>query len=136
MAVYTFQGVTITFSSSFFTNITNVDWSGITRDAVPTSSASTAGGKSYIPSNLYDPGEITVEGRFDNTANFTTPIAGAAETITVTKLASGQSTGGTIAASGFMTSWRFGGPADDTPETVNYTATLKLSDEITFTAGS
>lgn len=136
MAVYAFQGVTITFSSTYFTNVTSVRWSGVSRAPIPTSNSSTSGGMEFIPSNLYDPGELTVEGYVDNTKNFTTPIAGSAETVTITKLATGQSTGGTCACSGFMTSWDWGGPADESPQAATYTSTIKFSGDITFTAGS
>lgn len=136
MAVYSFQGVTITFSSTYFTNVTSVRWTGVNRAPISTSNSSTAGGMEFIPSNLYDPGELQVEGYVDNTKNFTTPITGAAETVTVTKLATGQSLGGTCAASGFLTSWDWGGPADESPEAATYSATIKFSGDITFTVGS
>jgi hypothetical protein len=136
MALYSFQGVTITFSSTYFTNVTSVRWGGISRAPIPTSKSSTTGAMSFIPSNLYDPGELTVEGYNDNTKSFVTPITGAAETVTVTKLASGQNTGGTCAASGFLTSWEWGGPSDESPQAATYTATIKFTDDITFTAGS
>lgn len=136
MALYSFQGVTITFSSSYFTNVTSVRWTGVTRAPISASVSATSGGMEFIPSNLYDPGELQVEGYFDNTKTFVTPITGSAETVTVTKLATGQSTGGTCAASGFLTSWDWGGPTDESPEAATYSATIKFSGDITFTAGS
>lgn len=136
MAVYSFQGVTITFSSSYFTNITSVRWTGITRAPIPTTNSSTSGGMDFIPSNLYDPGELQVEGYVDNTKSFMTPLTGSPETVTVTKLATSQTTGGTCACSAFLTSWEWGGPSDESPEAATYTATLKFTGDITFTVGA
>jgi hypothetical protein len=56
--------------------------------------------------------------------------------VTITKLGSGQNTGGTVAASGFLTSFEYGGPTDDSGEMATFSATLKLTDDITFTVGS
>lgn len=136
MALNVFHGATITFSSSFFGQITSIRWSGISRPPIDTTHTGTTGARAFIPSNLYDPGEIQIEGFYDNTKTFVTPITAVPETITVTKLATGQSTGGTVAASGFLTSFEFGGPTDDSGEAATFTATLKLTDDITFTAGS
>jgi hypothetical protein len=136
MALNSFHGATITFSSSFFAQITSIRWSGISRAPISTSHTGTTGAMAFIPSNLYDPGEISIEGFYDNTKSFVTPITGAAETITVTKVPTGQTTGGTVAASGFLTSFEFGGATDESPEAATFSATLKLTDDITFTVGS
>lgn len=136
MALNSWQGATITFSTSFFGQITSVRHSGITRDPIPTSNSSTTGAKTFIPSNLYDPGEVTISGYYDNTKSFVTPITGSTETLTITKVATGQSTGGTVAGSAFMVSFEYGGPTDDTPEAATFTAVVKFADDLTFTAGS
>ncbi len=136
MALYAMHGATITFSTSFFGQITSIRHSGITRDPIPTSHSGTTGAKTFIPSDLYDPGEITIEGYYDNTKTWVTPITGSTETVTITKLATGQSTGGTVAGSAFMISFEWGGPTDDTAQAATFTAVIKYADDITFTAGS
>jgi hypothetical protein len=137
MALDILHGLSVTFSSSFCAQITNASWSGITRDAVPTSNSSTSGGMTFIPSDLYDPGTLTISGYYDNTKTFVTPITGAAETVTCTMpLASGQSVANTIAASGFLTSFSVSGPTDGSSTAGTYEAVLKLSGNITFVAGS
>jgi hypothetical protein len=137
MALDILHGCTITFSSSFCGQVTSVEHSGITRDAVPTSHSGTTGAMTSIPSDLYNPGELTIEGFYDNTKTFVTPITGAAETVTLTMpMASGQSVANTIAGSGFLISFRYGGPTDGSSEAGTYTAVLKFADDLTFTAGS
>lgn len=136
MALNSFQGATITYQSGFFGQITSIRHGGITRDPIPTSHSGTTGAKTFIPSNLYDAGEITIEGYYDNTKTFVTPITASTETVTITKLATGQSTGGTVAGSAFLISFEYGGPTDDTPEAATFTAVIKYADDLTFTAGS
>lgn len=75
-------GATITFSSSFLARILNIDWSGISRDALETTTTATTGGRTFIPSDTYDPGQLTVEIQFDTDAS--PPITSTAETVTVT----------------------------------------------------
>jgi hypothetical protein len=136
VALYNFHGATITFSTSFFAQITSIRHTGISRPPIDTTHTGTTGARAFVPSNLYDPGEIAIEGFYDNTKSFVTPINGAAESVTITKLASGQNTGGTVVANGFLTSFEWGGPTEDSGEMATFSAVLKLTDDITFTAGS
>lgn len=76
-------GTTIAFSSSFLARVQSMEISGIERaELESTTMASTAGGKTFLPGDLYDPGEMTVEMQFDTDA--APPITGAAETVTIT----------------------------------------------------
>lgn len=136
MALYNFHGVAITFGTSFFAQITNVRHVGIHRDKIDTTHSGTTGARTGIMSNLYSPGQLQIEGYHDNTKSFVTQITASAENCTITKLASGQSTGGTVVASAGMSDYEYGGPCDDSPELCMFTATLELLDDITFTAGS
>lgn len=133
MATDTGTGTTITFGTSGWTGqITNVDWDQLTRAVIETSHLGTADANTYMPSDRYDPGEITIEGNFDGDDE--TPIAEDPETITVTfPLKSGDSTPGNWAATGFATSFRFGLPDE---EKQTFTMTIKLSGAITYTAAS
>jgi len=118
-------GSTITFSSGFFGEILSIGWSGISREAIETSHMGTTGGRTFIPGDLYDPGELSVELNFEATDDVTTPIAAAAETVTVTFPGSD-----TWAASGFMTSFEITDPLEDK---MTASATIKFSGDITVT---
>lgn len=115
-------GTSIAFSTSFLALLTNVDWSGISRSAVETTTMATTTAKTFMPSDIYDPGSLTVEMQFDSDA--APPVNGAAETITVTF---GDSE--TWIASGFLTDFAF---TAATEELITATATIKFSGPITF----
>lgn len=116
-------GTTVTFSSGYVSKALSLDWSGVTREAVATTTLDTTGGKTFIPSDTYDPG--TLEGSMQlNTAN-SPPITGAAETVTLTFPDTS-----TWAASGFMTDVSAGLEPEGVM-TIDFT--IKLSGDITFT---
>lgn len=129
-------GTTITFSSGFMAKITNVAISGISRNAHDSSNmASTNGWRTFVPGDLKSPGTVAVDLLFDkNNAGLKTNIAGAAETITITfPTHAGGSSGGSWAASGFMTSFEIGVPMDGM---MTAKANLQFSGEPTGTDGS
>jgi hypothetical protein len=136
MALYNLHGVTITFGTSFFAQITSVRHTGLSRNKIDTTHSGTTGARTGIMSNLYEPGQYVIEGIHDNTKSFITQITASPENCTITKLASGQNTGGTVVASVGMSGYEYGGPCDDSPELCTFTATLDILDDITFTAGS
>lgn len=115
-------GTTITFSSGFAAKLLDVRWSGIHREAHPTSHMGTTGGMTFIPGDLYDPGEISFDLQFDTDA--AAPITGAAETVTIT-----FPDGETWACSAFLTDFEFHDPLE---EVMTATATLKCTGSITF----
>lgn len=92
------HGTTIAFETGFIGNITNASWSGITRATVDTTTFSTAGGKTFIPGDTYDPGTLSVTMQHATTA--TLPILQAADTVTITHPGND-----TMSASGFLTSY-------------------------------
>lgn len=129
-------GAVITFSSSFFAQITNISWSGISRPSIDSShmgiaaaGAAKFGNRLYIPGDLIDPGELSVDMHFNPITD--PPIAGSAETVTVTfgKFGS-DSTGTSYAGSGFLTDWEFTVPIE---ELMTASATIKFSGNITIT---
>ncbi len=126
-------GQSITFASGFFAEILSIQWSGISRDAIATTSSGTSGGSAtFIPSDIEDYGEVQVELLFD--PDDTPPIASAAESVTVTwPIPAGLTNGATWAFSGFMTSFEVNSPIDDR---MTATATIKVSGIITFTDAS
>ena len=115
-------GTSIAFSTSFLAKLTNVDWSGISRAAVETTTMATTTAKTFMPSDLYDPGSLTVEMQFDSDG--TPPVNGAAETVTIT-----FGDAETWICSAFLTDFAFTGA---TEELWTATATLKFSGPITF----
>lgn len=125
-------GMAITFSTGFFAQILSVSWGAITRPAIKTSHMGTTltGGKefgsdTFIPGDLVDPGELTVELHLN--PDTTPPVHGAAETVTVT-----FAEGATWACSGFMTSFEWGSPLEDK---MTATATIKFSGGADIIAG-
>ena len=92
------HGAAITFDSGFFATITAINWSGITRAAVDTTSFSTSGGKTKIPSDTYDPGTLSVTMHHDPAGNL--PISQAAESLTLTFPGNE-----TMVASGFLSGY-------------------------------
>ena len=132
MAVDIGTGTTVTFGTSGITaNITDVGWSGLSRESVPTSHMGTTGGMTYTPADLYDPGELTLEVQFDPDKNYEVDIARVAETITVTfPLASGQSTASAWSATGFITGIEWDDPLEGL---MTGTITCKMSGAITTT---
>lgn len=72
-----------TGTSALFARVLRFDWSGIHRDAVDTTTLATVGGKTFIPSDTYDPGQLNVEMQFDTDRSLTA-ITATAETVTIT----------------------------------------------------
>lgn len=131
MASNTGTGSTITFSSGFFAEITSISHSGMSRESIGTSHMGTTGGRTFIPGDLYDPGELSVELNFDPTDDVTAPLTNAAETVTVTIPNSPTATTVTTwAASGFMTGFEYTDPLEDL---MTASATIKFSGDITIT---
>ena len=113
------NGATIGWASSANVGtITSISGIGGTREAIDTSSLATTGGRDFIPSDLVDYGELSIEGAWYGTA---TPIAAAAEVVTVTI---GTTTAKSWAGTGFVTSWETGIPMDDV---ISYSLTIKCS---------
>jgi len=130
------DGATVAFgTSSFAAKVDSIRWTGFSRDAIDMSDLSATGGMSYQESKMYDPGSIQLDGAYDNSDTGDPPMTGAAETITITlpKRTGQSSTGGTIVASGFLTSFEATFPKRDKQ---GFSATFKLSGNVTITAGS
>ncbi len=115
-------------------NVMDVSWDGPNRESIETTHMGTTGGQTFMPSDLYDPGELTIEVQFDPDATVDADIVAAAETITVTfPIVAGESNGATWAATGFITSY-----TNTTPLEGLMTASIgvKFSGAITTTPGS
>ena len=138
--VDTATGITVVFATSAFTaEIKDVNWGGISRESKDISKQSTAapgankfGNMEFMPGDLSDPGELSMEIHFDPDQE--PPIDQAAEVITVTwPLVSGDSTAATWAATGFITAFEESGTLD---EVMTASITVKFSGEVTMVAAA
>ncbi len=126
-------GTTITFSTGFCAQVTSVSWDGIERKEIDTTHMlSTSGYMTFIPSDLKNAGELSVDLLFVPAT--APPITGAAESITVTwPLPTGGSVPASWVCSGFLKSFKATSPNGDK---MTATATIKFSGVPTFNAGS
>lgn len=129
-------GTSVTFQSGFFAEIISVAWSGITRESIDTTHMATANATmTFMPSDIYNPGELTIEMAMDVAAlDAPPPVTAAAETVTVTyPIQAGDSVAPAWACSGFMTGFDVDIPMEDR---ITATATIKLSGDFTVTVGA
>lgn len=127
MALDIGTGATFTFGTAAIAlTFTSIEGSGISREAIDVSHLGTTGGRTFIPGDLYDPGELTFEGLLDASLgdSLITKVGAVKETCTI-DFPGGES----FAASGFLTELEFGIPLE---EEMTFSMTLKLSDEITW----
>lgn len=117
------NGTAIAFDTGFLALITDISWSGIEREAVDSSTLATSGGKTFMPSDVYDAGELSVEMQF--ATDEAPPITGAEEAITIT-----FPDAETWACNGFLTGYEI---SDITNESImKASATIKFTGDITF----
>jgi hypothetical protein len=75
-------GTTISFANGFFARVRSVQWSGLAREDVKMSSNDSPDGyHEFLPNDLVDAGELTIEMLFDGSV--APPIQGAVDTMTV-----------------------------------------------------
>lgn len=144
MAADNGTGTTITFGTTGWAgNIVSLSPSGFERADIKTSHLGTAAlsGHTYIPGDIFEPGELEIEFQVDTT-NVTTatasaptakfpPYKGPAETITVTlPVPAGLTTGAKFASSGFVKSVEYDVGME---ELITGKMTVKLSGSITHT---
>lgn len=118
-------GTTVTFGTSSFTaDLLSVSHSGIAREAIQTSHMGTTSDHTFMPTDLVDNGELTLEIAF--VATLTPPILtnGAAETITVAYAGSAT----TWSFSAFQTGFEITAPLEDK---MTATVTLKVTGAVT-----
>lgn len=129
-AIQVGTGATLTFGTSTWTgDLTSISWGGISRPSLDTTHLGTTDARTFIPGDLFDPGELTVEFLFDTDSE--PPYTASPETITLTfpdsDAASGA--GATAAASGFITSFEVNNPLE---EVITATMTIKFTGDITW----
>ena len=118
------HGTAITFSPGLLAKLLSVSWGGIARAAVDTTVLDTSGGKTFLPGDNYDPGELTVEMQFDTDAAWLTPLTAAAEAVSIT-----WPDAETSSFSGFMTGFDIDNITNEGVMTA--TATIKATGTIT-----
>jgi len=118
-------GATIGFSTSFFATATSFSWSGVSREALDTTTLATTAAKTYMPGDLYDPGELSVEMQWDTDLAVGTPFsATTAEAVTIT-----WPDAETAVANGFLTSFEIN---TETESVMTATGTIKFTGAITW----
>jgi len=125
------DGATVSFGSVFTSlKLANISHSGFTRNTVDASHLGTSGGKEFLASSIYDPGELSCEVHFDPTLKATISAAmtndGTAQALTITYPAGGTTTTA-WSAYGFLTGFDVTAQKE---ELMTATATVKLSGSI------
>jgi hypothetical protein len=118
-------GTTITFGTSGFSaDLLSISHGGMAREAIQTSHMGTTSDHTFMPTDLVDNGEVTVEIAF--VATLTPPILtnAAAETITIAYAGSGT----TWSFSAFQTGFEITAPLEDK---MTATLTLKVTGGVT-----
>ena len=117
-------GTTISFSSGFFAEMTEITPPGASRESIQTSHMTTTVAHDFLPTKLVDWGELTVELQFDPAAD--PPIDNDPEAIVITHINSAATT---WSFQGFMTGYEASIPLED-KETA--TATIKVTGDVTI----
>lgn len=125
------DGATVSFGSVFSSlKLASVGHSGLSRNTVDASHLGTSGGKEFLASSMYDPGELSCEVHFDPSLRST--IEGAltndstAQALVITYPNGGTSTYA-WSAYGFLTGFDV---TANKEELMTATATVKLSGSI------
>jgi len=122
---------TITFgTSSFSADLLSINGGAITRDAIETTHMTTATGKTFVPADIEDGGEYTMEIAF--IGSLVLPTVGTAVLETITINWGGTGTGYEWAFSGFVTST--GDISASINERMTTTLTIKVSGDITISS--
>jgi hypothetical protein len=130
MAQKTGFGCTLTFgtTTSYAPKKRSINGPGLSREALNSSHLATTGGyETYIPNDLVEGGEVSMEVFWDALDTYP-PISAAAETITITNNDSGAAT---EAFSGFITGFE---KSSELGALQMATVTIKVAGAVTFTA--
>ena len=125
------DGATVSFGSVFSSlKLANVSHSGIARNTVDASHLGSSGGKEFLASRMYDPGELSCEVHFDPSLKATIEGAmtntGTAQALVITYPNGGTATTA-WSAYGFLTGFEVTATKE---ELMTATATVKLSGDI------
>ena len=128
------SGATLTFGTTGVSlDLLTIQGTGVSREALETTNLGTNTAQTFMPSDLYDPGEIAIT--FQYNPNTQPPFSNAAETITITApVPSGNTNGATAASSGFVTNFDEG--QMETGAIMVGSATIKRTGAITYADAS
>ncbi len=121
-------GTTITFegASTFFARVNSLDWGGFSRESIETTHLGTATARTFMPGDLYDPGELTVS--LQHGLDATLPsINGSSQNIIIEFPAHTLANGAKWSAFGFMTGYDINIALE---ERIDATCTLKFTGAI------
>ena len=108
--------------------VLGASWGGISRPAIDTTHSLTANNaRTFIPGDLYDPGELTLDLHLDQDG--TPPMTDASGSVRMEIPNPGSTNVTGWDAAGYLTSFNWTGPLEDK---MTATATVKFSDEITI----
>lgn len=114
-------GTTISMTGTFAANVLAINWSGWTRGAIDTTYMLTATACTFKPTDLYDPGELSVDIQLKTDEK--PPITDVPGNVTIT-----FPDAETWIAEGFATGFEFADPLEDL---ITGTLTIKLSGAVT-----
>jgi len=117
-------GTTVSIGGSAVAEILDVTPPGMSRESIATSHMGSTTAHSFLPSKLYDGGEVGLEIAFD--PNWAVPISDDAASVVITFPDSGSST---WTFNAFVTGYE---PADPLEDRMTATLTLKVTGEITI----
>ena len=126
-------GTTAVFGTSGFSmNVDSIEWSGATREAINTSHMGTSSSHTFVPADLVDQGEITLNVHYD--PDVTPPQNGDAETLTITwPLQTGDATSAKWSASVFLVDFGFSAAKEDK---ATASVKVKVTGNVTITAAT
>ena len=125
------DGATVSFGSVFSSlNLASISHSGVSRNTVDASHLGTSGGKDFLASSMYDPGEMSCEVHFDPSLR-STILNAMTNDSTAQALSITYPNGGTAtyawSAYGYLTGFEI---TANKEELMTATATVKLSGNI------
>lgn len=125
-------GTTITFSTSSWATagrLKSLSWSGMSRPAIDTTALNATAVHTFMPGDLYDAGELTLEMMLDTDLK---PIIDAVPEVTITITFPDTFT---WSAAGFMTDYSFSVPETDSG-LMTATAKFKMSSTLAVSDAS
>lgn len=125
-------GATVTFAGLTL-NLLNISHNDISRPKVGTSHLGTVGGRTYIPTDTYEPGELELEVQFDGKEPLLNkpPWENAAGTLDLEFeiFTAGNTTKAKLTATAFCTAFNYGVPFD---ELMTGTVVFAFSGDLTY----
>ena len=130
-------GATLTTSgTSWNARITEMQWSGISREHVETTHLGSSDARTYLPGDLYDPGELSLSIQYEpgNEPQGLTSATQQEWTLNFPlNAAQGQATAATLHGTASVSEFSFGVPLEDV---ITGDVTFKFSGPLTWTSAT